>query len=374
MAKKLRHEFILLFVLFALCGGQEIIAQEDTFLELVSPELLKAGDLEVLWQNKLPIKKTENLEQLFLPVDCLDGETDNRIYALSNYNYLACLDKNTGKMMFSSSVAPVGFPVVGLDIYNGEIFSLAGNMLIQMDREFGTQRSSTHLDFGETCPVVRNSSYFYLGGVDKRVHVLRADDKVHLFSVAADIDSTITSVIADEKSVIFATKAGNVISFEVDKPKRLWQFDAGDAVAGPIVRNADSLFFASSDAYVYKIDASRGKLDWKCASGAILKNAPRVTASMVYQNIGEKGLIAIDKNSGKILWQLTDGLDLLAESGQNAYVITKQNSIVVMDNKKAKQLCSVDVANVSRYISNTADSKIYIADEYGRIACLKPID
>ncbi len=374
MAKKLRHEFILLFVLFALCGGQEIIAQEDTFLELVSPELLKAGDLEVLWQNKLPIKKTENLEQLFLPVDYLDGETDNRIYALSNYNYLACLDKNTGKMMFSSSVAPVGFPVIGLDIYNGEIFSLAGNMLIQMDREFGTQRSSTHLDFGETCPVVRNSSYFYLGGVDKRVHVLRADDKVHIFAVAADIDSTITSVIADEKSVIFATKAGNVISFEADKPKRLWQFDAGDAVAGPIIKNADSLFFASSDAYVYKIDASRGKLDWKCASGAILKNAPRVTASMVYQNIGEKGLIAIDKNSGKILWQLTDGLDLLAESGQNAYVITKQNSIVVMDNKKAKQLCSVDVANVSRYISNTADSKIYIADEYGRIACLKPID
>lgn len=374
MVKKLRYELVLLFVIFALCGGQNIWAQEDTSLAFVSPELLKAGDLEVLWQNKLPIKKSESLEQLFLPVDCFDGKTDNRIYALSSSNYLACLNRDTGNMVFSLSVAPAGFPVVGLDIYNGEIFSLAGNKLVEMDREFGTQRSSTHLDFGETCPVVRNSLYFYLGGVDKRVHVLRADDKIHLFAVAADIDSTITSVIADEKSVIFATEAGNVISFEADKPKRLWQFDAGDTVAGPIVRNAGFLFFASSDAYVYKIDASRGKLDWKCASGAILKNAPRVTVSTVYQNIGEKGLIAIDKNSGKILWQLADGVDLLAESGQNAYVITKQNSIVVMDNKKAKQLSSVDVANVSRYISNTADSKIYIANDDGRIACLKPID
>ena len=373
MVKKLRREFILLFMLFVLCGGQEIIAQEDISLELVSPELLKTGDLEVLWQNKLPIKKTESLVQLFLPVDCLNGETDNRIYAISNYNYLACLDRNTGNMVFSSSLAPAGFPVVGLDIYNGEIFSLAGNELVEMDREFGTNRSSTHLDFGETCPVVRNSSYFYLGGVDKRVHVLRADDKIHVFAVAADNDSTITSVVADEKSVIFATEAGNVISFELDKPKRLWQFDAGDAVVGPIIKNAGFLFFASSDAYVYKLDTSRGKLDWKCASGAILTNSPRVTASMVYQNIGEKGLIAIDKNSGKILWQLADGVDLLAESGQNAYVITKQNSIVIMDNKKAKQLCSVDVAKVSRYISNTTDSKIYIADECGRIACLKPI-
>jgi hypothetical protein len=48
-------------------------------------------------------------------------------------------------------------------------------------------------------------------------------------------------------------------------------------------------------------------------------------------------------------------------------------TLVVMDNKKAKQLYLVNFAGVSRYASNVADSRIYIADKSGRIACFKPI-
>jgi len=65
---------------------------------------------------------------------------------------------------------------------------------------------------------------------------------------------------------------------------------------------------------------------------------------------------------------------LLAESGRKAYVITNTGKLVVMDNKKAKQLYSVNFAGVSRYATNVADSKIYIADESGRIACLEPVE
>jgi len=68
------------------------------------------------------------------------------------------------------------------------------------------------------------------------------------------------------------------------------------------------------------------------------------------------------------------GVDLLAEANGKAYVITNVGTLVVMDNKKAKQLYSVNFANVSRYAANVADSKIYIGDKAGRVACLKPID
>ena len=43
-----------------------------------------------------------------------------------------------------------------------------------------------------------------------------------------------------------------------------------------------------------------------------------------------------------------------------------------MDNEQAKHLYTVNFAGVSRYAANVADSKMYIADETGRIACLKP--
>jgi hypothetical protein len=87
-----------------------------------------------------------------------------------------------------------------------------------------------------------------------------------------------------------------------------------------------------------------------------------------------KGVTAIDKGVGTPLWSVPGGADLLAEAMDKAYVITKNRTLVVMDNLSAKQLYSVNFDQVSRYAVNIADSKIYIADEQGRIACLQPVE
>jgi outer membrane protein assembly factor BamB len=220
---------------------------------------------------------------------------------------------------------------------------------------------------------VRNEPFFYIAGTDMRMHALRSGDKVQVFEVAAKSDSRITSVVADENSVIFSTEAGEVISIEAEKSKKLWQFNAGDGIAGPIVKDAASLFVASKDTDVYRLNAGNGKLIWKHQTGAMLEKGPLVTESIVYQYARGEGLSAIDKENGKLLWQMADGEDLLAESNGKAYVITKTGTLAVMDNKKTKQLYSADFTAVSRYASNTTDSRIYIADTNGRIACLQPI-
>jgi outer membrane protein assembly factor BamB len=85
-------------------------------------------------------------------------------------------------------------------------------------------------------------------------------------------------------------------------------------------------------------------------------------------------LTALDKENGKALWQLAGGVDLLAEAGGKAYVITDKKTLVVMDNKKGTQLYSVNFAGVSKYTTNTKDSKMYIANEDGRVACIKPME
>ena len=113
---------------------------------------------------------------------------------------------------------------------------------------------------------------------------------------------------------------------------------------------------------------------WKCQTAALLEDSPLVTAERVYQYVRGSGLTAIDSESGRPLWQLAEGVELLAEAGGNSYVITKAGKLVVMDNNTAKQVYSVNFAKVSRYVANVTDSRIYIADENGRIACLKPIE
>jgi outer membrane protein assembly factor BamB len=365
MLKMSRCRLVLLVSFFVFCVVPGSMAEEG-MQRLVSPELLKQAELEILWENKLPIKRGESLERLFI--------LGNRIYGLSSQNFLVSLNREKGNVIFSRSIAEAGFPVVGLGLYKDELFSVAGNKLVEINPESGEERSAKRLGFGVTCPAARNSEYFYVGGTDRRMHVLRSEDKVQVFEVAAESDSMITSIVADENSVVFATDDGNVISITPDKSKRLWQFDAAGTITWPIVRDAESLFAASGDTNVYRLNARTGKFVWKYQTGAKLEKGPQVTQGVVYQYVRNEGLVAIDKKeSHERIWQLAEGRDLLAEADGKAYVITKVGTLVVMDNKKAKQLYLVDFAGVSKYATNVADSRIYIADKNGRIACLQPI-
>jgi hypothetical protein len=365
MLKMLHCRIVLLAIFCIFCAVQENTAVEVSSRHLVSRELLKQAELEILWETKLPIKVGESLERLFI--------LGNRIYGLSSENYLVSINREKGNVIFSRSIAEVGFPVVGLELYKDGLFSIAGNMLVEINPDTGLERSAKRLEFGVTCPAARNKSYFYVAGSDNRLHTFRSEDKVQVFEVAAKSDAEIVSVVADENSVIFATKAGNVISITPDRPERLWQFNAAGGIATPIVKDAESLFIASKDTNIYKLNERTGKFVWKYQMRAMLEKGPQVTERTIYQYARDEGLSAIDKESGKLLWQLGKGVDLLAEADGKAYVITKMGTLVVIDNKKAKQLYSVDFEAVSRFASNTTDSKIYIADTRGRIACLQPI-
>jgi outer membrane protein assembly factor BamB len=105
----------------------------------------------------------------------------------------------------------------------------------------------------------------------------------------------------------------------------------------------------------------------------MLDRAPRVGENIVYQHVPYQGLVAINKETGNLVWEVPGGIDLLGETAGKAYVIAK-GRLVVMDNKKAKHLYSVNFAGISKYTANMTDSKIYIANEAGRIACLKPVE
>lgn len=369
MARMLKNRFVLLAGLLVLCFVQYSIAAEGSSQRLVSPELLEHANLKILWENKLSIKNNERLEQLFI--------LGNSIYAISNKNYMVSLNKENGDIIFRRIVAPEGLPVAGLKLYEDDLISIVGTKLIEIDPKTGNQLKADDVGFVIACPAARNSSYFYLSGADKRLHTLRAEDKVQIFKVAADNDSMITSIIAHDISVIFGTDAGNVVSIAPDRPIKQWQFDASGGIAGPIIRDGTSLFFASKDTNVYRVDMVglplKRQLNWKYQTAGVLDKEPRVTQQVVYQYVLGKGLTAIDKESGQFMWSVPGGVDLLAESKGRAYVITKNRTLVVMDNLAAKKLYSVNFAEVTRHTANTIDSKIYIADEDGRIACLQPI-
>ena len=90
MLKMFRCGFISLSGLLVLFVMQNSFAAGSNSRPLVAPELLKHAKLKILWENELPIKKNESLDRLLM--------LDNRLYAISNSNYLIYLNKKNGKI------------------------------------------------------------------------------------------------------------------------------------------------------------------------------------------------------------------------------------------------------------------------------------
>ena len=362
----LRRRALMLLGACALWSGLCVHAA-DRADWIVSPALLDHAGLTVLWQQTLPLKTGETFAETTIVGD--------RLYLRSDRNYLWSLDRQKGDVLFSRSIAPRGIPVLGLVPYADGVISVVGDQLEEFSADTGTRRRRSDLELGIVAAPARNSQFFYVGAADRRLHVLRAKDLVRIFKVAAENNALITTVVADESLVVFGTDAGNLVGMMADAPRKLWQFDAPKALAGPVIRDGNSFYFACKDTSVYRVDAldtTTVDLIWKHQTEAVLDRAPRVTEDFVYQYAVGRGLTAIDKQTGRTVWSLPEGVDLLAEADNRAYVITKVRTLAVMDNATGKQLYSVNVAPVTDHASNVRDARIYIADGDGRIACLQP--
>ncbi|MBN2312963.1 MAG: PQQ-binding-like beta-propeller repeat protein [Sedimentisphaerales bacterium] len=365
-----KRRVFLLLSLSALCFLQNSVAGDMSSTPLISTELLSHANLKVLWENELPIKDGESVKQLLI--------LGTRVYVVSDKDYIISLNRENGKIVFAETFKPAGLLAGGFQLYGDELLYISGSRLVQIDVESGTKRSTLDLGFGATCPAARNDTFFYIAGTDHRLHVFRVEDRIQIFEATADNDSKITSVLADETFVIFATAAGNIICMNPNNATKQWQFDAFDAIAGPVIRDWASLFFASQDTNVYRVDMigppEKKRLVWKYQTEAELDQAPCVTQEVVYQTVRGKGVVAIDKEAGTLLWSVPGGVELLAEHRNRAYVMTKAGTLTVMDNVKAKRLYSVNFADVSRYAANAADEKIYVSDDRGRMVCLQPME
>ncbi len=363
------------------CGGTAGVKSE-TSKYLIDPQLLSAAGMEEVWHNQLPMKPAtmkkswwifnrqtapaEDLKRLYV--------LGNRVYALSDRNYFMSLNRNAGNLIFSRNLAPANFAVRGMDLYGNEIVSVIANQIVEIDPELGSEKKVSELPYGVVGKAARNSNYFYIAGTDNYLHVMQAQDKLPLFQVRADDDSTITTINAADDFVVFGTNSGLIQAMEPGQRKGLWNFKAGAAVAGNIVRHNNSIYFASEDTNIYKLNGTTGELVWKYQAGAILEVEPLVTDNAVYQYAGDKGLAAVGIESGQLIWQVDTGVDLLSESTGKAHVITDEGKMVVMDNRTGKRVETVNFAGVGVYATNMQDSKIYVAGNDGLVACIKPAE
>jgi outer membrane protein assembly factor BamB len=331
---------------------------------LVSTDSLSQADLEIDFSYVVPVEPSEKLKYF----DIIDG----RLYTVTGRNYLVSLDRKNVNPVYSWQLAPPASIFTGLKKYDDHLYSIVGADLVSLDPQDGKRRLNQFLGFGPVCAPARNKDFYYVPGTDQRVHVMNVSGMVHVFDVSANDNGAVVWVGAEDNFVAFATDAGTLAAMTPDGPDQLWRFKAAAAINAPVVYDGSRFIFSSEDAYVYALSRT-GQLLWKYLTPAILDRSPGVTQNYVYQYVEDRGLLAINKANGELAWRLPEGIDLLAENANLVYIVAGQKKLVVFDNKKQVVLYEVDIPDVTKWVSNTIDARIYLADDTGRIACIKPI-
>lgn len=361
---------LLIIGFHANVSGAEIVAPAPKALaEIVSPALLQHCGLDVAWQKHLFVKSDEKIDRMLVH--------GKYLLLLTNHNYLYCMDRNDGKLKFSIVIASRGLPVYGPSFYEKTMMFMVGSRLKVVDMEIGRIVETKDYGFIGGSAVflpVRNENYFYVSGSNKRLYVVDAEEDILSFPVSSSDTAVINSIIADDSTLVFSTKTGDVVRIETDVAQKIWRFQVG-GIAAPIVREGDWVYVSGLDRKLYKLNVKNGENGWLASvlMGEPLYDSARIGEKVIYQYAGVKGLQAVDKDSGKKIWQFKEGFDLLTENGSRAYALAKPSRLVVMDNVKGEKLYSVNFAGVSVHASNTEDTMIYVACEKGRVMSIKTV-
>ena len=157
----------------------------------IDAKLLKEAGLETAWQSAVSLNPNESVERVTVLGDYL--------YILTSSNYLFCLDRNSGKLVFGISAAKAKLPVSEPVDFNNAAYMIAGNELLAVDLRSGTETYRKKLEYPAAARPAINDTYFYIAGMDKSLHA--ADCNAHdIFKVNPDDKTTITSVIISDNS------------------------------------------------------------------------------------------------------------------------------------------------------------------------------
>jgi hypothetical protein len=133
--KMLNARLIFLVITLAFVFGPVFFVQADSTSSpraesrwLIEESRLASSDLKIDWQYNLPLSDTESISRMRIFA--------NRLFILSDRNYLTCLNRADGNVIFSNFIEKERLPYIGLEYYKGLLITLVGSKVVEVNTEY----------------------------------------------------------------------------------------------------------------------------------------------------------------------------------------------------------------------------------------------
>ncbi len=333
----------------------------------INLDMLEMANLHLEWVvSNLPMNKNVRIKRMFYH--------NGNLYLLDGSNTLFQLNVKEGTIQWLTHLPESYISESPAFFYDGRILFTSAGRIIEIAETDGKQLKMMMPQFMLSSNAAGDGKMIFVGGVDKRIYCLNADDGIPIWYSLQPAEPTGT-IALDDKNVYFVCEDGVLYVSRKEKRLLLWKMATEGQSVGVVV-NAGQCFLPDTDTGLYCIDAASGKLQWKYLSGQSLTSLPVLTDKYVYQVVDSSALDCLDRytknKAGHLRWRLPDGCCFLAENGPLSYAITYNHELTVMHNQDGKKVLSFYVPNMDIYATNTEDSTIFLASSKGTVVAIKP--
>jgi outer membrane protein assembly factor BamB len=143
-------------------------------------------------------------------------------------------------------------------------------------------------------------------------------------------------------TVFSASRAGDVLAFDVKTGEELWNTDLSDVddersfwdnrvpamLAGGPVAGLNKVFIGSENGKIYALDSKSGELVWQADIKGEIISAPAVDSGVVVVNSASGIMKAFNANDGEVLWQIDQDVPALTLRGISKPVIASGGVLI----------------------------------------------
>jgi outer membrane protein assembly factor BamB len=156
-----------------------------------------------------------------------------------------------------------------------------------------------------------------------------------------DYFSRLKPIVAHDK-VYSASRAGEVIAFDLKTGDELWKSDLSDInnersfwdsrvsalLSGGPAAGENKIFIGSENGKVYALDAQTGELSWEASIKGEVINAPAVEAGIVVVNSASGIMKALNAETGEEVWKIEQDVPALTLRGISTPVIASGGVLI----------------------------------------------
>ncbi len=301
-----------------------------------------------------------------------------RLVIVTSDGLVQTLDAETGQTLWSHPCGLSTAPAHPAALSPAGVGLIHGRHLFLLDWTSGKELMRKELKYGSSVTLALCGKLAYISDFRGRLDAYGVGTSVKPWSsqiVGRTVGQPVS--LADQSYCAMASTDGFVYTFKGGERPGVWtRYEAPAAISGCLAAGNNAFYAGSGDGVLAKIqvDNRLGGLNWSFPTGEILTAPPLVVSNRVFVATESGRLHAIDDSNGLSLWASENirAVQPLAVVGGNLFCTNLLGEILAISAEQGRVIGATQAFKISAAVINQDSDRLYVADQHGRLQCLRP--